>query len=99
MDQRCDEEGGVRDESTQHQRLDRDAEGKAHTAAKWQPDTVRVRGRPRTRWHDVINAYLTTATGDQHKQDDWVQKLADADFAKAHRDAFAGASAAADERT
>ena len=47
-----------------------------YTAAKWQPVAVRVRGRPKTRWHDTINAYLTQATGNNHTQDDWIVTLA-----------------------
>ena len=47
-----------------------------YTAAMWQPVAVRVRGRPKTRWHDAVNAYLTHATGNKHTQDDWITTLA-----------------------
>ena len=59
-----------------------------HTAARWQPESVRVKGRPKTRWHDVINAYLTLATGDEHTCDDWIETLTDVSFGREHRETF-----------
>ena len=104
MDQRCDEEGRIGDEIAQHQMLDRAAEDKAvglackvaqkhegrwtHTAARWQPEAVRRKGRPRQRWHDDINAYLTLATGEKDTCDGWVETLTDANFGREHREQF-----------
>ena len=59
-----------------------------HTAAKWQPNAIRVKCRPKTRWHDVINSYLTLATGQTHQHDDWAATLANADFGRKHRRRF-----------
>ena len=40
---------------------------------KWHPDETKVRGRPRTRWSDAINKFLTTHTGEPHSRSDWTK--------------------------
>ena len=57
-------------------------------AAKWQPVALRARGRPKTRWHDVINTFLALATGEKHEHDDWMQTLKDSHFLHKHRAEF-----------
>ena len=44
-----------------------------YIAAKWQPHTRRSRGRPKARWHDPINQYLTSATSIEHQGDDLIK--------------------------
>jgi hypothetical protein len=44
-----------------------------HEILKWDPPNVKVRGRPKTRWADEINLYLTTAVGYQHVGNDWTK--------------------------
>ena len=37
----------------------------------WYPADTRGRGRPKTRWSDAINAYLTKELGSSQTEDDW----------------------------
>ena len=42
-----------------------------HMVNAWHPMDIRVRGRPKTRWEDTINKYLTEISGEPHTGDDW----------------------------
>ena len=42
------------------------------TSTKWKPNQTRVRGRPKQRWSDSINNFLTSHTGTEHQDDDWL---------------------------
>ena len=42
------------------------------TSSSWKPNGIRPRGRPKHRWHDSINNFLTLHTGVKHKDDDWM---------------------------
>ena len=45
------------------------------TVNSWQLHDIRSRGRPKYRWHDVMNDFLEKATGRVHRENDW-QKAA-----------------------
>ena len=48
-----------------------------HEIAKWDPEEVKIRGRPKTRWSDEINKYLTRVTGSTHRGSDWLKVAVD----------------------
>ena len=41
------------------------------TITAWRLHETSPRGRPKTRWADSMNAFLTKLTGQQHSDDDW----------------------------
>ena len=47
------------------------------TAASWEPAQIRPRGRPKHRWHDSINNFLTSHSGILHSDDDWMKVAKD----------------------
>ena len=59
-----------------------------YTAAKWQPHTRRSRGRPKARWHDPINQYLTSTTSIEHQGDDWIKVASSASTWALQRDSY-----------
>lgn len=48
-----------------------------HEIAKWDPEEVKIRGRPKTRWSDEINVYLTTVTRSMPRGSDWLRVALD----------------------
>ena len=48
-----------------------------HEIVKWNPEEVKVRGRPKTRWSDEINTHLTGITKTQHRGSDWLKVALD----------------------
>ena len=46
-----------------------------HAVLTWRLHEPRPPGRPKHRWHDVLNSFLEKATGRAHREDDW-QKTA-----------------------
>ena len=59
-----------------------------YTAAKWQPHARRNRGRPKARWHDPINQYLTSTTSIEHQGDDWIKVASSASTWALQRECF-----------
>ena len=59
-----------------------------YLAAKWQPHARRSRGRPKARWHDPINQYLTNATSIEHHGDDWINVASSASTWTSHMDNY-----------
>ena len=47
------------------------------TSTTWKPYQTRPRGRPKHRWHDSINNFLTLHSGVDHKEDDWMKEAKD----------------------
>ena len=66
----------------------RSDEGWTHEIAKWDPEEVKVRGRPKTRWSDEINAYLCTVTGSEHRGSDWLRVAVDRKRWQSYEDKF-----------
>ena len=56
---------------------------------KWNPPEVKIRGRPKTRWSDDINKYLTEITGRRYVDDDWVKLARDKESWVLLKDGFA----------
>ena len=48
-----------------------------HEVLKWDPPDLKIRGRPKTRWSDEINEYLTAVNGCQQAGKDWTMAALD----------------------
>ena len=44
----------------------------------WRLEDIRPRGRPKRRWHDVLNIFLEKVTGRIHRTNDWQKAASDA---------------------
>ena len=60
-----------------------------HEIAKWDPEEVKIRGRPKTRWSDEINTYLTRVSGSMHKGSDWLKVAIDCKVWQNYEEDFA----------
>ena len=48
-----------------------------HAVNVWHLRDIRPRGRPKNRWHDVLNNFLSKKLGCVHNNDDWMKAAAD----------------------
>ena len=59
--------------------------------AKWNPDEIKIRGRPKTRWSDEINKYLAGVIRTVHRGSDWIKVAADSKLWRSYEEDFAKA--------
>ena len=52
----------------------------SYVIAHWTPPDIKVRGRPKARWPDELNTYLTKITGDIHSGSDWIKRATDKEY-------------------
>ena len=49
----------------------------SHIILHWDPPDTKVKGRPKTRWSDEINTYLTKISDCKHVGSDWTRLAVD----------------------
>ena len=62
----------------------------SHEILKWHPNETKVRGKPRTRWSDTLNKFLTNHIGVPHTRSDWMKMASIPETWENLRDAFIG---------
>ena len=60
----------------------------SHEVIGWEPPDARKRGRPRQRWHDAVNEFVPTKSGNKTQGGEWVRFAKEENKWKEWKDEF-----------